>query len=35
MGKGIAQIVTGAQNVGLEVQFGQRRLEQCGHGLQG
>ena len=35
MGKRIAQLMAGALDVGLEFQFGQRRLEQCGHGHQG
>jgi len=35
MGKRIAQLMASALDVGLEFQFGQRRLEQCGHGHQG
>ena len=35
MGKRITQLAAGARDVGLEFQFGQRRLEQCGHGHQG
>lgn len=35
MGERIAQLVAGAEDVVLEIQFGQRRLEQCGHGHQG